>query len=66
MTFIVIKPFTYAGKDFARGDTWEPGGYRNDRAMINSRMVVLIQKQKRGTRGKPVEPGPEGGGDHST
>lgn len=38
-TYTVIKPFTYAGRDYARGDGWEPAGHRNDAAIIRARLV---------------------------
>lgn len=43
MSYIVTKPFVYAGKPFQRGDVWEPGGSRNDDAIIRARMVAEVK-----------------------
>lgn len=48
ITYIAIKAFTYAGRDYQRGDVWEPQGFRNDDAMISGRFVVA--------REEPTEP----------
>lgn len=43
MSFVVIKPFTYAGQPLVRGDVWEPTGHRTDAAIISARMVLAAE-----------------------
>lgn len=41
--FVVIKPFTYAGQELARGAVWTPAGHRTDAGIIAARMVVAAE-----------------------
>lgn len=61
----VIKPFTYAGRDYARGDVWEPAGHRNDDAIIRARLVQASEaveppeaSASRVARGRPRKDAP--------
>ena len=58
VTFTVRKKFNYNGKDYKQGDVWEPGGFRNDDAIIDGGFVTESrnespapkQRRKRGTK----------------
>lgn len=43
MSFVVIKPFVYAGTSLTRGDVWEPTGHRTDAAIVSARMVLAAE-----------------------
>lgn len=43
MEYTVIKPFTYAGRAFERGQAWEPAGYRVDRQLVTARYVAVVE-----------------------
>lgn len=39
MQYVVRRAFTYAGRDFLQGETWEPAGHRNDAVIIRAGIV---------------------------
>jgi hypothetical protein len=41
---VIKEPFTYAGKQYKRGDPWTPGGHRNDKAIISARIVIEVDE----------------------
>lgn len=44
MKYIANKRFTYDGIDYQRGDEWEPGGFQNDRLIIDIGYVREVTK----------------------
>ena len=39
MTYTATRQFQYDGVDYQPGDTWEPGGFRNDNLLIEYEYV---------------------------
>lgn len=58
VTYYARQRFKYAGRWYEPGDEWTPGGYKNDRAILNSKLV----RMERAAVKPPAEPVAPAGG----
>lgn len=56
VTYIVKRPFSYSGVEYARGDEWVPGGSKHD-DYIKSVMCYRIEESQKNYEAAPKKRG---------